>query len=41
MLYKEQVAACSEIHVEHKCNVIAMQNSWMLNLVVRKVTGRL
>jgi hypothetical protein len=25
----------------HKCNVISMQNFWMLNLVVRKVAGRL
>ena len=38
MQYKEKVAVCSETY---KCNVINIQNSWMLNLVVRKVTGRL
>ena len=28
-------------HKTHKCNVITVQNFWMLNLVVRKVSGRL
>jgi hypothetical protein len=39
MKYKEKVTACSEIYIEHKANVITMYNSWMLNLVVRKVAG--
>ena len=36
MFYKEQV------HTEHfKHNVSAMQNFWMLNLVVCEITARL
>jgi len=42
MLYEEKFAVCSEVHYK-TCTgkVITMQNSWLLNLVVRKVTGRL
>jgi hypothetical protein len=43
MQYKAKVAVCSEIRTKtyNKCNVISMQNFLILNLVVRKVTGRL
>jgi hypothetical protein len=39
MMYKAKVAVCSESHTKH-INVITMQNFLMLNLVLRKVTGR-
>jgi hypothetical protein len=40
MTYKAKITVCSEIHMKTFC-VITMQNFVMLNLVVRKVTGRL
>jgi len=41
MLCKAKVAVYSEIHTKHTCNVIGMQNSCILDLVVFKVTSRL
>jgi hypothetical protein len=39
MLCKEKFAACSEIYTEaHKRNVLTVENSSILNLVVRKET---
>jgi hypothetical protein len=41
MLYKVNVAVCSEIRTKHigKHNVDIMLNFWMLNMVVSKVTA--
>ena len=41
MQHKAKVAVCSEMRTKtHKCNVINMQNSLILNMVIRKVTAR-
>ena len=42
MQYKTNVAVFfCDPYKTHKCNVISMQNLWILNMVVRKVTTRL
>jgi hypothetical protein len=43
MIYKAKGTVSSESHKKkkHKCNVISMQNFWMLNLVVCIVTSGL
>jgi predicted transcriptional regulator len=41
MIYKAKFTVSSEIHKKHIHNVITKQNFLMLNLVVRKETGRL
>ena len=41
MLYKAKVAVCSDIRTKHSTQSEAIQNFWMLNLVVRAVIGRL
>ena len=40
MLYKAKVAVCSDIRKNTQRKASAMQNFWMLNLVVRKETAR-
>jgi hypothetical protein len=41
MLYEAKAALFWDPYKTHKCNVIDMHKFWMLDLVVRKVTGRL
>ena len=42
MMYKaKETSLFWDPYKTHKCNVISMQNFLVLNLAVRKVTGRL
>jgi len=41
MTYKAKVAVCSEIHKKTPNKAGTMWSYWMLNLAVRKQTGRL
>jgi hypothetical protein len=41
MMCEAKVTVSIENHTKHKFNVISIQNFWVLNMVLRYVTGRL